>query len=267
MKTGVAGCGRMGLPMALALRHAGIETVGFDIRRRNDFETLPMEFSPEVFSRDLTVLFTVVRDETQTEDLLFARQAVLEHALALEYLVVCSTLAPTYICEIRKRVPSHINIVDAPMSGASVAAREARLSFMLGGEQQIIDELMLHFAAMGRSFHHMGALGSGMTAKVLNNLVAAAATAATRTALDWADHQGLSRAELLKVMTKSSGQTWFSSNFEDIEFSRDGYAEDNSIGILAKDVEAAFSAAPDGASPHLTDALIQTIRALEPLED
>ena len=265
MKTGVAGCGRMGLPMAKALDNAGITTVGFDIRRGNDFDGAPMEFAPDVFARDLTTLFTVVRDEHQTDALLFDDQRVLDYAHALEYLVICSTLSPKYVTDLRKRVPGHIELIDAPMSGAAIAAREARLSFMIGGKIEIIDELMLHFAAMGNSFHLMGKLGSGMTAKVLNNLVAAASTVATRTALSWASDHGLSHEAMLEVMRKSSGQTWFGSNFEEIEFSKDGYSDENSIGILAKDVEAAMSAAPKGASTQLTDALIETIRGLEPL--
>jgi len=68
-------------------------------------------------------------------------------------------------------------------------------------------------------------------------------------------------------MRKSSGQTWFGSNFDQIEFARDGYTEDNSIGILAKDVDAAFSAAPNGASRDLVDALIGYIRDMDPLGD
>jgi len=201
MKTGVAGCGRMGLPMAQALVNAGIDTVGFDIRRGNDFCDVPMEFAPDIFARDLTTLFTVVRDELQTDALLFDTQKILDHAPALEYLVICSTLSPRYVKDMRDRVPAHIHLIDAPMSGAAIAAKEARLSFIIGGETQIIDELMLHFAAMGDSFHLMGGFGTGMTAKVLNNLVAAASTAA----------------------------------------------------------------APNGTSPELTDALIETIRRLEPL--
>lgn len=265
MKTGVAGCGRMGLPMATALHNAGVDTVGFDIRRANDFGALPMKFDPEEFAQDICVLFSVVRDEKQTDALLFEEQAVLSHAAALEYLVICSTVSPAYVRQLRSRIPPHIQLIDAPMSGASIAAKEARLSFMIGGETEIVDELMLHFAAMGNSFHLMGGLGSGMTAKVLNNLVAAASTAATRTAMDWAAHNGLSREEILNVITKSSGQTWFSSNFNEIEFSKDGYSDENSIGILVKDIEAAITAAPNGESSQLTDALIHTIRSLEPL--
>jgi len=201
MKTGIAGCGRMGLPMGLALKAGGIDTVGFDIKRANDFGKLPMEFSIEPFAHDLTVLFSVVRDEEQTNALLFEDQNVIKYADALEYLVICSTLSPKFVQELRKRLPRHINLVDAPI------------------------------------------------------------------AIDWGSHHGLSHAELLNVMRKSSGQTWFGSNFEQIEFARDGYTEDNSIGILAKDVDAAFTAAPDGASRDLVDALIGYIRDMDPLAD
>jgi len=265
MKTGVAGCGRMGFPMAMAMHNAGVKTVGFDIKRSNDFEPLEMDFDPERFARDVVVMFTVVRDEHQTDDLLFNQQAVLEHAKALEYLVVCSTLSPTYVRNLRSRIPDHIELIDAPMSGAAIAAQEARLSFMIGGKSHIIDELMLHFSAMGNKFHLMGEYGSGMTAKVLNNLVAASSMAATRTALDWGIHNDISPDALLDVMNDSSGQTWISRNFEEIEFSADGYALDNSIGLLSKDIAAAVDASP-GQESDLANALIETIRNLEPLQ-
>lgn len=265
MKTGVAGCGRMGLPMALAMQNAGVRTVGFDIRRSNDFKRLEMEFDPQRFARDVEVIFTVVRDERQTDDLLFDEQAVLEHAKALEYIVLCSTLSPTYVRNLRNRIPDHIELIDAPMSGAAIAATEARLAFMIGGKPQIIDELMLHFSAMGNKFHLMGEFGTGMTAKVLNNLVAAASVAATRTALDWGIHNDIPPDALLDVMNDSSGQTWLSRNFEEIEFSADGYALDNSIGLLTKDIAAAIDASPNQES-DLAETLIQTIRRLEPLQ-
>lgn len=267
MKTGLAGCGRMGLPMAQALVKAGIQTVGFDIRKDADFAGVEMEFSPQKFALDLVVLFTVVRDEAETEALLFNEQKVLEGAKSLEYLVICSTLSPDYIRDLRKRIPTNLILIDAPMSGASIAAQEARLTFMIGGEQLYVDELMLHFAAMGESFHLMGGVGAGMTAKVLNNLVAAASTAVTRIALSWASHHDLSPEQLLEVMRSSSGQTWFGSNFDKIEFSKDGYSNDNSIGLLIKDVKAALTTAPEGSNTDLINALIENIRNLEPYSE
>lgn len=261
--TGLAGCGRMGLPMAQCLNAAGIPTLGFDIRAGDDFPGVPMTFSADEFGRNLETLFTVVRDTAQTDALLFDDQALVSKAPNLRTLVICSTLPPGYVTALPARLPAHISVVDAPMSGAAIAAEEARLTFMLGGAQETIDELMLHFSAMGQQFHRLGDTGAGMTAKVLNNLVAAASTVATRTALDWAGRHGIDRNAMLQVLDDSSGQTWFGSNFDRIEFARDGYASDNSIGLLAKDVACAETARPDGTPPAFTEALIAAIRDLK----
>ena len=145
-----------------------------------------------------------------------------------------------------------------------VAAENRTLSFMLGGVQSDIDDAIPLLALMGRHFHHMGPFGSGMQAKVLNNLLAASHTAMTRLVLDWADAAGLDTDRLLALIETSSGQNWLASGFETIEFSKDGYASDNSIGILVKDVAAALDAAADGADTALPQTVQATIRALTP---
>jgi 3-hydroxyisobutyrate dehydrogenase-like beta-hydroxyacid dehydrogenase len=139
------------------------------------------------------------------------------------------------------------------MSGAQIAAERAELSFMLGGETADLDDAQMLFASMGKHFHRMGPFGSGMQAKVLNNMLAASHTAMTRMVLDWADDAGLDERSLLDLIHTSSGQNWLASGFNDIEFARDGHAEDNTIGILVKDVASAMDGAP--ANADLTAAL------------
>lgn len=256
----VAGCGRMGLGMLRGLKAAGYRARGFDIRKIDEPDMLSgaaaLKDHPEV-------LFTVVRDAAETDALLFDEQAVLKDNGRLRTLVVCSTLSPRYLASVAARAPAGLTLVDAPMSGAEIAATERRLSFMLGGPDAALDDLHPLFAAMGTKFHRMGAFGAGMSAKVLNNLVAASSVAATRTALSWADELGLDEERLLALMHDSSGQTWFGSHFEQIEFARDGFAPDNTIGILAKDVAAALHAV-DRENHALGAALIDIIRTLEP---
>lgn len=258
---GVAGCGRMGAPMLEALRHSGAMARGFDIVTKTaDWIT----DCPGDFARDLTTLITVVRDQDETEDLLFGAQNFLERAPHLDRIIICSTLSPRYVKGLRQRIPAHVTLIDAPMSGASVAAADRRLSFMLGGSQEAIEEVIPLVASMGKHFHHMGDFGAGMQAKVLNNLLAAGNTALTRLVLDWADQSDLDTEELLRLIDTSSGQNWFATGFDDIEFSRDGHAPDNTIGILVKDVAAAIDAAPDDAELVLPQTLMSALRNLKP---
>lgn len=255
---GVAGCGRMGAGMLAHLRTAGFTARGYDvIDGRGDVAPL------DTFRDGLQTLISVVRDTAETDALLFDDQG-LAACPTVQTIIISSTLPPPYVTALRARVPAHIALIDAPMSGAQVRAEAGTLSFMLGGANADIAAHMPLFEAMGTSFHHMGAYGTGMTAKVLNNLLAASNTAMTRLVLDWADAAKLDEDKLLSLIHASSGQNWFASGFNDIEFARDGLADDNSIGILVKDVAAGLTMAPDGADTTLPETVQAAIAALKP---
>ena len=268
MKIGVAGCGRMGLGMARSMARAGLDVTGFDLRPLAEFGDFAahMVADPGRFAADRQVILTVVRDIAQTEALLFDDQAILARAPALEHLVLCSTLSPRYVAELAGRLPAGVVLVDAPMSGAQVAADAGRLSFMLGGPEAALDRLEPMFRTMGTALHRMGGPGAGMTAKVLNNFVAGATVAAVRQVLDWAEALDMDRARLMALMHDSSGQTWFGSKFDDIEFARDGYAPGNTIGILKTDVESCLDAVDAATHAGLPRAVVAAIAGLKPLE-
>ncbi|MCP4209030.1 MAG: NAD(P)-dependent oxidoreductase [Shimia sp.] len=262
---GVAGCGRMGGPMLSALRNIGFDAFGYDVRPAAEFGDLaPQMLALDDFRQDLQILITVVRDIAQTDDVLFGAQNLIETGPSLQTVILSSTLSPKYVRALRHRVPDHITLIDAPMSGAAIAAEKARLSFMLGGDTDALQQHQPLFDAMGAHFHHMGDYGAGMQAKVLNNLLAASNTAMTRLVLDWADQTGIDEDALLNLIHTSSGQNWLASGFNAIEFARDGWEEDNTIGILTKDVASALDAAPEGADTTLPETVRQAIFALKP---
>ena len=250
----------MGAPMLAALRAAGLPARGYDVVPT---PTPHITDDIAVFSENLDTLITVVRDIEQTEAALFGDQN-LAAIPGLIRIIICSTLSPKYVRSLRARIPSYIALIDAPMSGAQIAAQEARLSFMLGGDATDIDVAMPLFRAMGKHFHRMGNYGAGMQAKVLNNLLAASSTAMTRLVLDWADEADLDTTALLDLIHTSSGQNWFASGFNTIEFARDGHAAGNTIAILVKDIASALDAAPPDADTSLPELVQSQIAGLKP---
>ena len=243
----------MGAGMLTNLRKAGFDTRGFDT------QTIPgVGNDIDAFCAGLTTLITVVRDAAETDALLFHDQAITTRATRLKTNVISSTLSPNYVKALRAQIADTITLIDAPMSGAQVKADAGTLTFMTGGDSQKIMPLL---QAMGKEIHHMGQFGAGMTAKVLNNLLAASNTAMTRLVLDWADAAGLEEDKLLNLIHSASGQNWLASGFNQIEFARDGYTPDNTIGILVKDVEAARDLVKDATLPK---AVQDTIRNLKP---
>lgn len=248
----------MGEPMLDALLRDDFDARGFDIAPKTH-PKISSDFN--VFCQELEVCIIVVRDAKQCDALLFGTQNLVAHAAALTHIVISSTLSPKYVRALRDRVPAHISLIDAPMSGAQIAARECRLSFMLGGDTKLIDPML---RAMGSSFHHMGDFGAGMQAKVLNNLLAAASTAMTRQVVDWANQSGLDEDTFLALVNASSGQNWLASGWNSIEFAKDGYRDDNSIGILSKDIDAALDSLPEDADIALPQQVQRVIRGLAP---
>ncbi|WP_108816438.1 NAD(P)-dependent oxidoreductase [Loktanella sp. Alg231-35] len=254
-RIGIAGCGRMGLGMLRNLQKAGFDAHGFDVR------SIPgVGRDIDAFANGLQTLITVVRDTDETDAVLFDDQALVARATELERIVISSTLSPRYVKALRARVPDHITLIDAPMSGAQIKADAGTLTFMTGGPAADIAPLL---ATMGQEVHHMGDFGAGMTGKVLNNLLAASNTAMTRLVLDWADVAGVDEDRLLALINTASGQNWLASGFDVIEFARDGYDTDNTIGILVKDVAAALDIAPD-AGAALPRAVQSALRGLQP---
>lgn len=251
----------MGKPMLASLRNMGLRAKGFDVV---DQDSDWITSDAKRFAEDLSTLIIVVRDIKETEDVLFGKQNFVNSASKLESIIICSTLSPRYVLDLRTRVPANITMIDAPMSGAQIAAERAELSFMLGGRDEDLDDAQMLFGSMGKCFHRMGAFGAGMQAKVLNNILAASHTAMTRMVLDWADQTDLDEQAFLNLIHTSSGQNWFASGFHDIEFSHDGYEANNTIGILEKDLDSAIDAAPENTDLGPSKTIQTMIRALKP---
>lgn len=263
---GIAGCGTMGLPMAQALLAGGFDVYGFDVRPSKEFADFSsrMTTNPHEFSDQCDIVLCVVRDEQQVLDLCFDDQAIFQSSAPPHTFILSSTISPRFVHELGEKLPANVSLIDAPMSGAPLAAIAATLTFMVGGPKQTVDSLQPLFAAMGNKTHHLGDLGAGMIAKVLNNFVAASTVVAVRNVLHHAGNLGLDEQILLDVMQQSSGQTWFGSNFNKIDWADQAYSNSNTIGILEKDVRA-FINALEGDPEPLHKAIIAALQTLPQL--
>lgn len=263
-KIGVAGVGRMGGGMLANLRKNGIDAVGFDIRDPGEFD-LPVTDDVAEFCDGLTAVITVVRDAGETDALLFDTQGIIAAANDLKTLIISSTLSPKYLRAIRAKIPAHIEMIDAPMSGAEVGAREGSLAFMLGGDTDAVTAQMPLFEAMGQLIKHMGPYSMGAQAKVLNNMLCASHFVVSRMALGWAAEAGLDEDKLLDLIAGATGQNWFTNRYRDIEFAKEGWEPDNTVAILIKDLGCLIDALPEGADVTIPEQLQKAMRALKPV--
>jgi len=252
----------MGLPMGKALVGAGFKVQGFDVRPVEEFDNFAsrMMASAKQFSSAIDVMISVVRDQQQTLDLYFEKQAIFRKPPYPNICLLASTVSPRFIKELSTQMPNDVQFFEIPMSGAPIAAEEARLSFMVGADEQTAKPVRPLLEAMGLELHFLGGLGLGMTCKVLNNFVAASSVTAVRQMLSEAEGLQLCPDQLLAVMKSSSGGTWFGDNFDSISWANEDYDPANTIGIIEKDVNSLLDALQGGQSEPQTLEYIKTIR-------
>ena len=236
-KIGIAGCGSMGLPMLKTLLKNNIDACGYDIKPKKNYIELKENFIPfkEKFCSDNKIIISVVRDIEQTEELCKGKNGLFK-TKEKKILIICSTLSPFYLKQLKLQKPNNITLIDAPISGAPNKAKNGTLTIMVGTKKNKFNYISPLLKIIGKNIIHIGDYGSGMTVKVLNNFVAASSVLSVRHVLHEATNLGIKPKQLLKVLNCSSGKTWFGDNIYDIDWSAQSYNKYNTIGILEKDV-------------------------------
>ena len=239
LSVGVAGCGTMGLPMLEVLLKNNINASGYDIKSEAHFHTVKNKFikSKKEFFAKNDVIFSVVRDINQTLELCEGQDGLFKTNTP-KTLVICSTLSPAFLKEFFNKKPPNIKMIEAPMSGAPMKAKDATLTFMVGASSNDFENILPILNILGEKIHHIGEFGSGMSIKVLNNFVASCSVLAVRHVLSEAKNLNISTEQLLNILNCSSGKNWFSDNLNKIDWAKESYNNDNTIAILEKDVKS-----------------------------
>ena len=239
LNIGIAGCGTMGLPMLEVLLKNRVNAIGYDIRSKESFPTIKNNFisSKINFFEKSDIVISAVRDIDQTLELCEGKNGLFKVNTS-KILIICSTLSPAFLNDFLKKAPENITVIEAPMSGAPMSAKKATLTFMVGSQKKEFEEILPILNILGDKIHHIGAFGSGMSVKVLNNFVASCSVVAVRHVISEAKNLNITTKQLLNILNCSSGQTWFSKNLDNIDWAKESYTKDNTIAILEKDVKS-----------------------------
>lgn len=100
-------------------------------------------------------------------------------------------------------------MVDAPVSGGTVGADAAILTFMCGGEASTFAKAKPILQGMGKNIVHCGAAGQGQATKICNNMLAGINALATSEAMVLGQRLGVSPEILYNVISTSSGNSTY----------------------------------------------------------
>lgn len=175
MKTiAFVGLGTMGNPMAANLLKKGFPTIVFNRTAEKAQNLLPLGAqvaeSPAKAAEAADVVITMLSTDDVVMDMFFGENGIVQGLRPGQALIDCSTVSPETSRKLYDEASTHlVDFLDAPVTGSKPAAENGTLVFMVGGQEETLDQHRDVFEAMGSKIVYMGPAGSGSYAKLAHN--------------------------------------------------------------------------------------------------
>jgi 3-hydroxyisobutyrate dehydrogenase len=268
-QVGFIGLGNMGEGMVFNLATKGFAPIVYDPRAEVVARAVASGAQAATGSADIgkrcQIVCIAVFDDKQVDAVVFGAdgdKGVLADMAAGGVLLLHPTSAPSTIFRVSKAAAAKgISVLDVPMTGgANVAARAGALTFMVGGDAAVAERVRPVLEAMATSIFHVGPLGSGVAAKIINNFLGVSQTLLVREALRLARSSGIEGDRILDIVNQGGvGSSWQSINWQRIVDQETGYTTGKAgmVAMASKDMLLAEQLASENAVPApCLDALV-----------
>jgi 2-hydroxy-3-oxopropionate reductase len=203
---GFVGLGIMGAFMAGNLLEAGHELVVHN-RTRTKAERLAQRgarvaASPREVAEGSDVIITMLPGPPQVEEVVAGEDGLLDGAREGSLIIDMSTSSPILAQELARAARNKaVGMLDAPVSGGDVGARDGTLSIMVGGEENDFERARPLFRVMGETVVHVGGVGAGQVVKACNQIVVALVIEAIAEALVLGSKAGVDPDRVVEVLS------------------------------------------------------------------
>jgi 2-hydroxy-3-oxopropionate reductase len=162
--------------MAKNLLKAGYHLVVYDVIKAPMEELAALGArtadSPAAVAREVKKIITMLPDGPQVEEVVSGPKGILETATADTILIDMSSISPTVTQRIAASLAKKgARALDAPVSGGEPGAINAQLAIMVGGPEDLFNEVRPLFATLGKSAVLVGGTGAGQTTKLVNQIL------------------------------------------------------------------------------------------------
>jgi 3-hydroxyisobutyrate dehydrogenase len=238
-RVGIVGVGHMGSRIGRRILDAGETIVGYDRdSERLEASGIPPASSLEAVAHDADVILLSLPDSRVVEPVVLGEDGLAVHSRRGQVVVDLSTASPESSVRIHEELNSRgVAFLDAGISGGAKAAEAGKLTIMVGGTAEALEEVRPILERFSTQIFHMGPSGTGHVAKLLNNFLNGVSLAATAEVMLAARKSGLDLEQFLDVLNNSSGVDFATLNrFPSIV--RGDYLEGGLTGrLMAKDLQ------------------------------
>jgi len=251
-RVGFVGIGNMGEPVCRNLLDKGYELLIYDVdpKALARLEGTPPATSPQALATEADVVLLSLPNSDVVEELVFGESGLEEGLSSGKALIDTSSSRPSSTRSISKRLAAKgIDMLDAPVSGGVLRAREGTLSIMVGGKRAVYEKYLEILKSFGDKIFYVGDHGAGHLVKALNNLLSATTLASAAEAALLARRAGIPPDAFVEVINASNGRSYST----EVKFPRyilnrtfdDGFA----LGLMNKDLKIALDTAAEMEFP------------------
>ena len=216
-RVGWIGTGVMGASMCGHLIKAGFSATVYNRTKSKADDLVSQGASwgetPKAVAEKSDVVFSIVGFPHDVREVLLGSEGVLAGSSSGNVIVDMTTSEPSLAQEVHAAAKSQgVSSIDAPVSGGDVGAREARLSIMIGGDQEVVDAMHPCWDAMGKTIVYQGGPGAGQHTKMVNQVLIATNMIGVCEALLYGYKAGLDLSVVMQSVESGAAGSWSLSN-------------------------------------------------------
>ena len=214
---GFIGLGVMGSPMAghlsnhyeIRVFNRSLEKTKSWIKKYSGSEC----GSVKEISKVSDILFLCVGNDNDVREIISDKDGALEHLRSGSCIVDHTTTSADLAKEMNNLLSTkNINYLDAPVSGGQAGAESGQLSIMVGGKNELYEELKDILMTYSKFIKYMGESGSGQLTKMVNQICIAGLLQGLAEGMNFSEKAGLNSKDVLEVISKGAAQSWQMEN-------------------------------------------------------
>lgn len=214
---GFIGLGVMGRSMANHILQAGYHLNVFTRTKEKAEDLLKAgavwKNTVKELAEESNVIITIIGYPQDVEQIYLGGNGLVQSARPKTILIDMTTSQPSLAKKIYENAKIRdIQVLDAPVSGGDIGAKEARLAIMVGGERAAYEDCLPLFEVMGQNIVYQGEAGSGQHTKMCNQIAIASGMIGVCEAIAYAKNSGLDPETVLKSISSGAAGSWSLSN-------------------------------------------------------
>lgn len=252
-RVGFIGIGQMGAHMARHVKKAGYDLVVSDVSKEAAEPLLAEGASwaetPAAVAESCRIVVSCLPTPQIVEAVVLGLDGLRSAWQAGDVYIDMSTNSPSTVRQIAEEAATlGVDVLDAPVSGGTKGAELGTLTIMVGGDATVLDKARPVLEPMANKIFHVGDVGCGNVAKLVNNMIGLACNSICAEGMVLGTRAGIDPQVLYDLMTISTANNWSLQQYPNTVF-KGNFAPGFKISLAHKDISLALGLGEDYGVP------------------